>query len=148
MQAQTAAQLPQTFQLIQLASALVGGGFLGYLVKYYLDRRMSTVNELMVQKRAIYGETAQALLVFLSAGSQAETDLKRFIDCYAKLWLWASDDVLRSVNAFVDLNQRVAQGAAVGQADLQLAYSKCMLALRGDLRHTKLTGADYRFLRA
>lgn len=126
---------------------LIGGGFVGYLAKYWLDRRMQIVSEIMAQKRDVYAQTATSMRIFVDGSAAATPQQERFLADYSKLWLWGSDEVIRSLDEFLDLN-RIGPAPTTDDRQLRLrgSYGETMSRMRKDLRHTDLTDSDFRFV--
>jgi hypothetical protein len=126
---------------------LIGGGFVGYFVKYFLDRRMQIVAEIMAQKREVYAHAASSMRIFLSGAGNGSPQQERFLADYATLWLWGSDEVIRSLNSFLDL-VRVGEEPPISQHQKTLrgTYGATMLLMRKDLRNTDLSEKDFRFV--
>jgi hypothetical protein len=107
---------------------------------------MQIVGEIMAQKRGVYAQAASSMRTFLS-GSGGSPQQERFLADYATLWLWGSDDVIRSLNSFLSL-VRVGDEPALEQRQQQLrgTYGATMLLMRQDLRHTDLSEKDFHFV--
>jgi hypothetical protein len=126
---------------------LIGGGFVGYLAKYWLDRRMQIVSEIMAQKRDVYAQTATSMRIFIAGSAAATPQQECFLADYSKLWLWGSDEVIRSLNEFIDLNRMGPDPIADDrQLRLRVSYRATMSRMRRDLRHTDLNDNDFRFV--
>jgi len=102
------------------------------------------------RRRRIYEEMCSALRVFI-AGHGCTTEVKeRFHAAYAAAWLWASDDVLRALNHFVELQVQlgVNQGS-VEEIEQKNAYAAVILAMRQDagFSGTGIKASNYQFVR-
>lgn len=134
-------------QISEFFLTLIGGGFVGYFAKYFLDRRMQIAGEIMVQKRGVYVQAASSMRIFLSGSGGGSPPQERFLADYATLWLWGSDEVIRSLNSFLDL-VRIGGEPALDrhQQTLRGTYGATMLLMRKDLRHTDLSEKEFRFV--
>lgn len=134
-------------EIPEFLATLVGGGLVGYFVKYLLDRRMQVIAEIMAQKREVYAQTASSMRIFLSGSGGGSPYQDQFLADYSRLWLWGSDDVIRSLNSFLDLN-RVGEEPVIDERQKRLrnTFSATMNLMRRDLRHTDLSAEDYRFV--
>jgi len=128
--------------LALITSAIIGVA--GYLVKYWLNRK----SEVMAKKKQVYEEISTALGVFVTGRESTAEDKRRFLDQYAKLWLWASDSVIRAANKFTDTMIRFDPSAKEEQRKAKHAYADFVLEMRRDLgfANTLLTSDEYRFV--
>ncbi|SUB66871.1 hypothetical protein [Photobacterium damselae] len=83
------------------------------------------------KKRAVYRDFIRSLDVFI-CGRQNEDKKKVFLDCYSELWLWAPDEVIVSVNRFIDIQISLAAGQHIDQIEIKESYSECIFVLRKD----------------
>lgn len=128
--------------------SILGGGAIGYFVKYYLDLQLAKQSEAMAQKRKVYGEIATALGIFVSGRDSTTEDKKRFLDQYAKLWLWASDSVIRAANEFSDIMMEFDASNKEDQRKAKHAYANFVMEMRKDLgfSKTQLRHDEYKFV--
>ncbi len=114
----------------------------GVLLKYFFDRRAAVVSEISAQKRQLYAEMVVALGVFLDRSDTAALR-ERFLESYAKIWLWASDDVVREINKLLELNRKSLAGDRTAAVAQHAQFQECMIAMRRDLRRSSLSAQDY-----
>src|SRR4030042_3607004 len=114
-----------------IISAIIGVS--GYLLNHWLNQKA----EIMTKKRQVYEEIAIALGVFVSGRDSTKEDKKRFLDQYAKLWLWASDSVIRAANEFSDIMIRRDPSNGEWQTTAKHAYANFAIEMRRDLGFSK-----------
>jgi len=102
----------------------------------------------MSKKRQVYEEISMALGVFVTGRISNNEDKNRFLDQYAKLWLWASDSVIRAANEFSDVMIRFDVSDKEWQTRAKSAYANFVIEMRKDLGFSKtlLTSKEYRFV--
>ncbi|TFJ91699.1 hypothetical protein [Lentibacillus salicampi] len=93
-------------------------------------------SEALVRKRDVYERLSGAMRIFIQGQfPDQETGQKRqqdFLDSYAAAWLWASDDLIRSLNTFILMNMRVPAENNPHQQKLKNAYFNVLLQMRKD----------------
>lgn len=135
-----------------LAMALLSGGVLGGVVggviDHWLGRREQREAELLAQQRAAYQQLTSALRVFVGSTPKSAEQEAAFLTAYDTLWLWGGDDLLETLNRFVQLNEDITAGRQVEQATLRTAYAECVIMMRRELGFpdTKVTSSNYRFV--
>lgn len=133
--------------IAELIAGFVGGGFVGYLVKYFFDRRMQIKGEILAQKRLVYSQAADTMRIFLSGFGESSPGHDKFLAAYSHLWLWGSDPVLHKLNSFLELVRTGdEEPLAEHQKRLRRTFGATMLRMRKDLVPTDLTEGDYRFI--
>lgn len=125
-----------------IISAVIG--IAGYLLKHVLTQK----SEVMVKKRQVYEEISIALGVFVSGRDCTKEEKKSFLDQYAKLWLWASDSVVRAANEFSDIMITLDKSNREHQRMAKSAYANFIIEMRRDLgfRKTLLNSDEYKFV--
>ena len=101
------------------------------------------------RKRAVYEEMSLALRIFVSGNGGSEDAKNRFLTAYATTWLWASDDVLKKINKFIEIQvQYAAQPSSISQENMRLSYSSTILAMRRDVgfSETSVVTSEYQFV--
>lgn len=87
----------------------------------------------LARRRDVYAELAKAMRVFL-AGERRSTDQekKAFLGAYDLGYLWASDEVVRAIEEFLDLIQKNTDSPGfIPQPRLKESYAACF-AMRRD----------------
>lgn len=127
--------------------SIVAGGFIGYIVKYYLDLRLVKKSEAMAKKKEFHEEIATAMRVFVSRGNATAEDKRLFLKQSSRLWLWAPDSVIRACNKFTDIMIRFNESEQERQKEAKEAYANFIIEMRKDLGFPKTTlnFDDYRF---
>jgi hypothetical protein len=135
--------------LIETTISVLGGGVIGYFIKYYLDLQLAKQSQAIVKKREVYEEIATALGVFVQGRSNTIDDKKRFLENFSKLWLWAPDPVIRAANNFSDIMTGLDAANTEQQESAKCAYAAFMIEMRKDLgfSRTSLGIDEYRFVR-
>jgi hypothetical protein len=125
-----------------IISAIIGVA--GYLLKYWLDRK----SEVLFKKRQVYEEISTALSVFVTGRNSTSEEKKKFLDQYAKLWLWASDSVVRVANEFSDIMMRFDVSDKEWQTRAKRTYANFVIEMRRDLGFSKtlLKSEEYKFV--
>lgn len=126
----------------------LGGGFVGYFIKYYLDLQFVKRSQAIAKKREVYEEITKALGVFISGRDSNINDKSRFLEYFSKLWLWASDSVVRTANELSDIMIGLDSSNKQGQEKAKRAFSNFVLEMRKDLGFpkTNLKPDEYRFV--
>jgi len=133
---------------VNIVITFLSGGAVGYLIKYYLDLQFVKRSEAISKKREAYEEIAKALSVFISGRNSTINDKSRFLEYFSKLWLWASDSVVRSANEFSDIMIGLDSSNHQEQEKAKRAFSHFVLEMRKDLGfpRTQLKPDEYRFV--
>lgn len=102
------------------------------------------------RRQELYIELAQAAAdVFLSGRAARDDDKRRFQAAYSAAFLYAPDDVVRALNAHVDLQLAYPNFDAAArdrlQPELKQTYDTLMLALRREAFHSDTTVQDGSF---
>jgi len=88
----------------------------------------------LTRKRDVYGRVASSMRVFLSSGAPSTEDEKReFMAAFDQGFLWASEDVGKSLVDFLQLSTRhSADPRSVSNDEFKDAYRECLIAMRRD----------------
>ena len=95
-----------------------------------LRSRLQSESEVFSRRRAVYDGMVQSLGTFVSDRQATEEAKARFLDDYASMWLWADDQVLRSLNEFLEVN--IVYAASRNQSLqplLRHAYAACVIGM-------------------
>lgn len=136
-------------QLVSTLLYLSLGGVGGYLIQHYLGRRAERERQLLEKKRDKYQNLVRRSKGFVEGSSNKE-DKRLFIEELSECWLYASDQVIRCANNFL---QEFVKARREGQAiDPEIGRQKLadmVLAMRKDLeyRKTQLTTEDYKLVK-
>ncbi|WP_169704418.1 hypothetical protein [Candidatus Kuenenia stuttgartiensis] len=101
------------------------------------------------RRRRVYEEMCFVLRVFISGHGGTPEIKELFHATYAAAWLWATDNVLVSLNHFIALQvQRAADPASVDQPTMKGAYTAIVIEMRKDVGFggTVASGSDYQFV--
>ena len=109
---------------------------LGYIVKGAIDIRMRQRQ----QKEERYIGMLTAMRGFYTH-SQTPEDKQKFVNELNQAYLYASDDVIRSANRF--LNTVKIKPEPSREEEKKSALANLVLAMRKDLRGTKLVESDF-----
>ena len=120
-----------------------------------LERLKSTLShesEGMIRKRDLYHRLTSGLGIFVQGQippAVLEERKGEFLQAYAEAWLWAPDDLIRSLNAFVLLNQTRPPEDNAKQRELKPAFVDVVLRMRRDAGHpnTSLGFDDFVFVK-
>jgi hypothetical protein len=102
------------------------------------------------RRRKVYEEICSALRVFIDGHGASGEKEDLFHAAYSAAWLWASDNVLGSLNHFVMLQrQRTANPEAVPEHLQKAAYVDVVLAMRRDagFPETAILAKSYEFVK-
>lgn len=101
------------------------------------------------RRRNVYEEVSASLRVFVGGHAATPEAKERFHNAYAAAWLWASDEVLASLNIFLEQQVLVASRGAVTEDQLKQAYGDIVVRMRKDVgfASTALVPHEYRFVR-
>ncbi|HSX05908.1 MAG TPA: hypothetical protein VLF69_05540 [Candidatus Saccharimonadales bacterium] len=104
--------------LLGVGASLAGGGFVGYFIKHYLDKKQEFFSKNAEHKRSAYSEVISLLLTVLSQeklGTLPEKEMvKRLNSAYEQCILYASPNV---INAFGDFMQYLFRANEKNPAD-------------------------------
>ena len=106
----------------------------------------SSDSALLERRRTLYQEVAANLAHQLANRAPAGGSRESLLSRYATLWLWAPDEVISKVNAFLDTQRRsVERPGAVDPTELRQKYAECLIAMRRDsgFAETVITAASY-----
>lgn len=99
-----------------------------------LKTSLSDVSEALVRRRNVYERLTGALRIFVQGQfPDAEASLRRqqdFLDSYAAAWLWAPDDLIRSLNTFIVMNMSAPAEDDPRQRQLKAAFFAILLQMR------------------
>jgi hypothetical protein len=99
-----------------------------------LKASLSDVSEALVRRRNIYERLTGALRIFVQGQfPDAEASMHRqqdFLDSYAAAWLWAPDDLIRSLNTFILMNMSAPAEDDPRQPQLKAAFFDILLQMR------------------
>lgn len=131
-----------------IITTLIGGGIGGYLLRYMLDLKMLKHTGVMSKKREVYENIATAMSIFLQGRIVSDEDRDKFLSETRKIWLWASDLVVRAMNSFVDIMKEDSTSRPLDQERAKTAYAKFVLEMRKDIGFPKTTLAEdgYKFV--
>ena len=89
--------------------------------------------------------------IFLGSATGAERENERaFLNAYDTCFLWASDDVLQALGAFLDLQmEHAANPDPANELRMQALYGGCLTAMRKDagFPDSAIDRTDYRVVR-
>ncbi|SNY41391.1 hypothetical protein SAMN06265827_12841 [Orenia metallireducens] len=90
--------------------------------------------DIIIRRRKIYQEVATNMRVFLSGDPRStEEEKKNFLQAYDSCYLWGSDEVLKVIGEFLDLNIKNTDSPNINnQSKLQELYCKCLIEMRRD----------------
>ena len=114
-----------------------------------LKAELLAEGQIAERRRKVYEETCASLSIFVQGHGATLEAKNRFHSAYAAAWLWASDDVLESLNGFIQLQvQHAAKPGFVDQALLKRAYSDILHAMRKDagFAQTSVVATSYQFV--
>jgi hypothetical protein len=121
-------------QITAIGTSLLGGGFLGYFVKYYLDKKQQFATKNAEFKREAYSEVISLLTDVMSQGNRGslpEGDLpKRLDSAYSKCILYASPQV---ISAFGDTMQYLFIEEKPEPKIIMLSITKIFKCMREDI---------------
>lgn len=105
--------------------------------------------QVLERRRKAYEEICSALRVFIAGHTKNEDAKERFHIAYASSWLWASEEVLSSLNSFIEMQvQHAAVPGSIAQADLKLSYAAVLVGMRKDVGFpsTRMASTAYKFV--
>jgi hypothetical protein len=88
---------------------------------------------LLERRRNVYGRIANALRIFIAGHGATSEQRQDFHSAYSECWLWAPDDILDALNAFIRMQQEYTAGQGRGQGELKAAFVQIMLRMRRDV---------------
>ncbi|UPW82706.1 hypothetical protein [Lysinibacillus sp. Ag94] len=121
-------------------------------LKNYLQLEFSHEQEKLNQKRNVYKELINAMIVFSKARVSEDERImyqNNFLKAYDNSWLWASEEVLLAVTNFIDFKISVyGDFSASDEAREKELISECIFVIRKDIgfEDTILTKDHYRFI--
>jgi len=135
-------------QVLTFFGGSVIGVFIGYFIKYYLDLRYNKKIEEMNKKRKIYEDLIDSLNVFISNRSESEELKKKLLETYARLWLWASDDVIIEVGEFLQNQIDKDKNNNLTELELKKSFVNAVIAMRKDIGYhdTLVSESNYKFV--
>lgn len=93
-------------------------------------------SEALVRRRDIYERLAGGLRIFIQGQLRDPqgrvTRQEDFLESYAAAWLWAPDELIRSLNAFIVMNQLTPAEDNPRQRELKAAFFDVVLRMRKD----------------
>jgi len=108
-------------------------------------------SEALVRRRDVYHALSSGLRVFVSGHQKTEEETRlrgeEFLSAYVAAWLWAPDDVIRGVNAMIDLNLTPPPALDTRQLQLRSTLVEAIVRMRRDVgfSDTELGVEDFRF---
>jgi len=113
------------------------------------------------EKRKVYKQISDTMLIFIQGGNSSTESIEKFHSNYQHIWLWAPDEVVKSLSNFLKLlvrnsstqknqSQKSVKQAYVNQSQksVKQAYVNCLIAMRKDMGwdETQLDFSDYEFV--
>ena len=101
------------------------------------------------KRRDVYEKITKSLRIFITGHPSHQDQKDGFLNAYAAAWLWAPDEVLKTLNHFLSLQLIYAQNKSqVTQEELKTAYVQCVMAMRKDVgfSDTIVRTEDYQFI--
>ncbi|WP_347273132.1 hypothetical protein [Candidatus Kuenenia sp.] len=100
----------------------------------HLKATISDISEATVRRRNVYERLSGALRIFVQGQfPEPRVHIERqqdFLDSYVASWLWAPDDLIRTLNSFILMNQRKPAEDNPGQRELKEAFFRVLLQMR------------------
>jgi hypothetical protein len=107
--------------------------------------------DILTRKRVVYQNMAISMRIFVQDNlTNSEENKRNFLNTYDLCYLWGSDEVLKIIGEFLDLNMNMDSTPDIDkQSRMKELYSKCLIEMRKDSGHdnTKLTKDSYKFVR-
>lgn len=113
-----------------------------------LKASLATESQVMEHRRCAYNEMCGALRLFISGHKNSDEEKNKFHAAYAAAWLWASDDVVSSLNRFIVLQRKISEDSiSVSQDQLKTSYAEVVLEMRKNLgfENKNIEAASYQF---
>lgn len=104
---------------------------------------------LLEKRRAVYENIANSMRVFIAGHSAGDAKKDSFLSAYASAWLWAPDQLLTALNAFLELQQAIEDKTTPeAQRQLKGAFGQIILEMRKDVvsQQTDLRQENYTFV--
>ena len=130
--------------------------------KFYFDKKIekmktdlqihfTTEQERLNQKRNVYATLISSMAIFLNnrVDQNSEAQYKQtFLHAYDAAWLWANDEVLTALSAFLQYNMNKNLGNEWNVDIEKELFAKCILEMRKDIgfKKTKLKSGEYKFI--
>lgn len=106
--------------------------------------------DILTRKRKIYQQMAVSMRIFLKDNSTtSDKNKKDFLNTYDLCYLWGSDEVIKIIGNFLDLNiEQVSNPDIDNQQRMKELYSKCLIEMRRDSGHqnTELNINSYKIV--
>lgn len=95
---------------------------------------LSNEEKILEKRRLIYEQIASSLRIFISGHGATKEQKDQFYEAYASTWLWAPDQVLSSLNTFIEHQvKHAASPGTVPQEVLKKLYADVILEMRKDV---------------
>lgn len=95
---------------------------------------LSKEEKILEKRRLIYEQIVSSLRIFISGHGISNEQKEKFYEAYAATWLWAPDEVLSSLNIFIEKQiQNNGTYGAVSQEMLKILYANVILEMRKDV---------------
>jgi hypothetical protein len=125
-----------------LIQSLITGLFVG-LLGWWTNRRLErwkgdlqSEMDTVVRRREIYDELAPWLLKVFSRQGLTHQERTDFARAYARAYIWAPDEVLETLDSYLDRQLVREGGRFVGTvAENESAFEQIMLRMRKDAGH-------------
>ncbi len=116
---------------------------IGYCTQSYLSQRQEIALKKHNEKIERYTKLLQAMSGFYGKG--VKEDKEKFLEEYRIAWLFASDDVILSINEFFKVIDSKTRGEFTGDEQL-IALSKVVCNIRKDImkNETKLLPENFK----
>ena len=114
-----------------------------------LKSSLAAENLALEKRRKVYEEIAASLRVFVAGHNAGDDTKNHFLAVYASAWLWAPDELVRALNAFLEVQvSHAATPGTVPQDSMKRAYAEVMLAMRRDagFADSNVQAAEYKFV--
>ena len=101
------------------------------------------------EKRKVYKQISDTMLIFIQGGNSSTESIEKFHSNYQHIWLWAPDEVVKSLSNFLKLLVRNSSTQKnQSQKSVKQAYVNCLIAMRKDMGwdETQLDFSDYEFV--
>ncbi|AEG02384.1 hypothetical protein [Methylomonas methanica] len=117
-----------------------------------LKAQLNNTSEALVRRRDVYENLGGSIRIFIQ-GQFPDQSLRlqrqqEFLDSYISAWLWAPDENIRALNAFIYMNQREPAEDNPKQRKLKDAFYQVIVGLRKDagFPDTELKLEDFVFV--
>lgn len=95
---------------------------------------LSKEEKILEKRRLIYEQIVSSLRIFISGHGASNEQKEKFYEAYAATWLWAPDQVLSTLNIFIEHQiQNTGTDGRVPQETLKKLYANVILEMRKDV---------------